>query len=76
MAIATISPGYEIRQCSSLKGGQKTRFSGEVSMHILVENTGSSRLKFSLFEAVDERLLAEGGIDRSRHAPGSGGGAA
>jgi acetate kinase len=32
-------------------------------MHILVCNTGSSSLKFSLFEAKGERLLAEGGID-------------
>src|SRR5688572_31070099 len=34
-------------------------------MYILVCNTGSSSLKFSLFEAEDERLLAEGGIDWS-----------
>ena len=32
-------------------------------MPILVCNTGSSSLKFSLFEAEGERLLAEGGID-------------
>ena len=30
---------------------------------ILVFNAGSSSLKFSLFEAEDERLLADGGID-------------
>ena len=34
-------------------------------MHLLVCNTGSSSLKFSLFEAEGERLLAEGGIDWS-----------
>jgi acetate kinase len=34
-------------------------------MHILVCNSGSSSLKFSLFEAEGERLLAEGGIDWS-----------
>ena len=34
-------------------------------MHILVCNTGSSSLKFSLFEAEGEQLLAEGGIDWS-----------
>jgi acetate kinase len=32
-------------------------------MKILVCNSGSSSLKFSLFEADDESLLAEGGID-------------
>jgi acetate kinase len=36
---------------------------GERSMKILVCNTGSSSLKFSLFEAENELLLAEGGID-------------
>jgi acetate kinase len=34
-------------------------------MHILVCNTGSSSLKFSLFEAQGEQLLVEGGIDWS-----------
>jgi acetate kinase len=34
-------------------------------MSILVCNAGSSSLKFSLFEAEGERLLAEGGIDWS-----------
>jgi acetate kinase len=34
-------------------------------MNILVCNAGSSSLKFSLFEAEDELLLAEGGIDWS-----------
>jgi acetate kinase len=34
-------------------------------MRILVCNTGSSSLKFSLFEADGEQLLAEGGIDWS-----------
>lgn len=34
-------------------------------MPMLVCNTGSSSLKFSLFEAEGERLLAEGGIDWS-----------
>jgi acetate kinase len=32
-------------------------------MKILICNSGSSSLKFSLFEAEDESLLAEGGID-------------
>ena len=35
----------------------------EITMHTLVCNAGSSSLKFSLFEAEGERLLAEGGID-------------
>ena len=34
-------------------------------MNILVCNAGSSTLKFSLFEAEGELLLAEGGIDWS-----------
>jgi acetate kinase len=34
-------------------------------MNILVCNAGSSTLKFSLFEAEGERMLAEGGIDWS-----------
>jgi acetate kinase len=34
-------------------------------MNVLVCNAGSSSLKFSLFDAVRERLLAEGGIDWS-----------
>src|SRR5262245_8074732 len=37
----------------------------ETTMKILVCNAGSSSLKFSLFEAEGERLLAEGGIDWS-----------
>ena len=32
-------------------------------MQALVCNAGASSLKFSLFEAEDELLLAEGGID-------------
>ena len=35
----------------------------ETKTKILVCNAGSSSLKFSLFEAEDEVLLAEGGID-------------
>src|SRR5437773_11388779 len=35
-------------------------------MKILVCNAGSSSLKFSLFEAEEELLLAEGGVDWSR----------
>src|SRR5499426_288886 len=35
----------------------------ETKMKILVCNAGSSSLKFSLFEAEGEQLLAEGGID-------------
>ena len=35
-------------------------------MKILVCNSGSSSLKFSLFEAEEELLLAEGGVDWSR----------
>ena len=38
-------------------------------MHILVCNAGSSSLKFSLFEAEGELLLAEGGIDWAGHQP-------
>ena len=37
----------------------------EITMKILVCNAGSSSLKFSLFEAEGELLLAEGGIDWS-----------
>lgn len=33
------------------------------TMNIFVCNTGSSNLKFSLFEAENELLLTEGGID-------------
>ncbi|HEV2716747.1 MAG TPA: hypothetical protein VGU64_15905, partial [Terriglobales bacterium] len=35
----------------------------EAQTNILVCNAGSSSLKFSLFDAGDELLLAEGGID-------------
>src|SRR6266478_7544696 len=35
----------------------------EAEMKILVCNAGSSSLKFSLFDAEEEVLLAEGGID-------------
>jgi acetate kinase len=52
-------------QCCNLKGGYKISVSREAPMHILVCNTGSSSLKFSLFEIEGERLLAEGGIDWS-----------
>src|SRR4030095_16063501 len=38
----------------------------EAEMKILVCNAGSSSLKFSLFEAEEELLLAEGGVDWSR----------
>src|SRR6266481_5215768 len=38
----------------------------EAEMKILVCNAGSSSLKFSLFEADEELLLAEGGVDWSR----------
>jgi acetate kinase len=38
-------------------------------MHVLVCNSGSSSLKFSLFEAKGEQLLAEGGIDWSTTPP-------
>ena len=38
------------------------RSHGEM-VRILVFNAGSSSLKFSLFEAQDERVLADGGID-------------
>ena len=35
----------------------------ETKIKILVCNAGSSSLKFSLFDAEDEMLLANGGID-------------
>ena len=38
----------------------------EAEVKILVCNAGSSSLKFSLFEAEEELLLAEGGVDWSR----------
>jgi acetate kinase len=42
---------------------QRTTVTPEAQTKILVCNTGSSSLKFSLFDAEDELLLAEGGID-------------
>jgi acetate kinase len=42
---------------------QRTTVTPEAQTKILVCNAGSSSLKFSLFDAEDEVLLAEGGID-------------
>jgi acetate kinase len=42
---------------------QRTTVTPEAQTKILVCNAGSSSLKFSLFDAEDEALLAEGGID-------------
>jgi acetate kinase len=42
---------------------QRTTATPEAQTKILVCNAGSSSLKFSLFDAEDEVLLAEGGID-------------
>ena len=42
---------------------QRTTVMPEAKTKILVCNAGSSSLKFSLFDAEDEVLLAEGGID-------------
>lgn len=42
---------------------QRTMVTPEAQTKILVCNAGSSSLKFSLFDAEDEVLLAEGGID-------------
>jgi hypothetical protein len=60
---ATFFTEYEMGQYGNL--GDKISVPREVSMPILVCNSGSSSLKFSLFEAADERLLAEGGSDWS-----------
>jgi acetate kinase len=50
--------------CTS-KASQRELAAGmpETKTKILVCNAGSSSLKFSLFDAEDERLLADGGVD-------------
>src|SRR4029434_3422 len=42
---------------------QRTTVTPEAQTKILVCNAGSSSLKFSLFDAEDEMLLADGGVD-------------
>jgi acetate kinase len=48
---------------TNLDSNHRGRVMPETKTKILVCNAGSSSLKFSLFEAEDELLLADGGID-------------
>src|SRR4029077_3040964 len=48
---------------TNLENNHRGRVMPETKTKILVCNAGSSSLKFSLFDAEDEVLLAEGGID-------------
>ena len=48
---------------TNLDSNHRGRVMPETKTKILVCNAGSSSLKFSLFDAEDEVLLAEGGID-------------
>ena len=48
---------------TNLDGNHRTTLMPETKTKILVCNAGSSSLKFSLFDAEDELLLADGGID-------------
>ena len=50
---------------ANTNGYDQGKVTPERDMKILVCNAGSSSLKFSLFEAEGELLLAEGGIDWS-----------
>ncbi len=51
---------------TNLDSNHRGRVMPETKTKILVCNAGSSSLKFSLFEAEEELLLAEGGVDWSR----------
>src|SRR5215467_13596707 len=48
---------------TNLDGNHRTTLMPEAQTKILVCNAGSSSLKFSLFDAEDELLLADGGVD-------------
>src|SRR6476660_2224714 len=48
---------------TNLGSNHRERVMSETKTKILVCNAGSSSLKFSLFDAADEVLLADGGID-------------
>ena len=48
---------------TNLDSNHRGRVMPETKTKILVCNAGSSSLKFSLFDAEDEVLLADGGID-------------
>jgi len=48
---------------TNLESNHRGRVMPETKTKILVCNAGSSSLKFSLFDAEDEALLADGGID-------------
>src|SRR6266403_3172210 len=48
---------------TNLDSNHRGRVMPETKTKILVCNAGSSSLKFSLFDAEDEALLADGGID-------------
>ena len=45
------------------RDGYRGTVMAEIKTKILVCNAGSSSLKFSFFDAEDEMLLADGGID-------------
>jgi acetate kinase len=51
---------------TNLDSNHRGRVMTETKTKILVCNAGSSSLKFSLFDAEDEVLLADGGVDWSR----------
>ena len=48
---------------TNLENNHRGRVMPETKTKILVCNAGSSSLKFSLFDAEDEVLLADGGVD-------------
>ena len=48
---------------TNLDSNHRGRVMPEIKTKILVCNAGSSSLKFSLFDAEDEVLLADGGVD-------------
>ena len=56
---------------TNLESNHRGRVMPETKTKILVCNAGSSSLKFSLFDAEDELLLADGGWDwLTKPAPG------
>src|SRR6476659_10839470 len=52
-----------VMSATNLDSYHRTTVMPETNTKILVCNAGSSSLKFSLFDAEEEVLLAEGGID-------------
>src|SRR4026207_83521 len=69
-----------VMSATNLDSYHRTTVMPETNTKILVCNAGSSSFKFSLFDAEEEVLLAEGGIDwikkptrlgfRQQHQPG------